>query len=773
MKARLLPILSLLIALSTLVQVTLLPAAARSEPDSTDPIELSVLSTVRSVAARNDSAFTPLPPDPILTLIEETPDGCVKLTPMNASDKTPQKDGYQVMECPYPSSGIMVDSLPSAIEDVPPPPLLISPSNQSHLNTLLPILRINTTISGVETSVGFQYSVNSDFSSGDGGSGVSGTKTTPEWSFQLGQAYWGYNLLPNTRYYWRARTGYGNWRTGPISWGPYSSTWSFTTGSDGTVLLGPELVSPPNNSDVYTLRPTLQWRNSPGTRGFFLVAMPVAGGSGYGWECEYCTAESAQFWVDLPQNSSWDWWGRLRNDYAWGAKSSVWRFTVRQATISGRVAEANGIGISGVTVADNAGHSTLTDSGGNYTLRVQAAGTYTIRPSNKMGYTFVPPQRTVSIPPNTVADQDFTGTFTLSVSHLEISQATQDEGNSVPLIADKPTFARVYVDCGNGCSEMPGVTGILRAYGTSGELPQSPRLSVNNSVVARHEDWRSQRSDLSKTLNFTIPPEWVSGTVTLRAEISGATRSEAFTLVDARQPNVIYVPVHFDGTDPSNRIDDAFSWAQKIWPTSRINYLRWPAFDWSANLLCRLSADCLKADLKTKLTELYWQGRVGGYIFGWLADGAEGQLGVWGSSDPAWNGGYGKAAFGVDHPTDGPRIFTHEVAHLMGRHHPNSSDSCVPGVDPKSDWPSEYGNARIQQWGLDGYGFGWLISSAGGLRDPATTYDYMSYCWVNDHGAKPTWTSPWTFQRIYERPYGRLSQPSCRNRLWNRRRISW
>ena len=59
-------------------------------------------------------------------------------------------------------------------------------------------------------------------------------------------------------------------------------------------------------------------------------------------------------------------------------------------------------------------------------------------------------------------------TLSPTITHIEITQATQDEGNTVPLIAGKPTFVRVYLDCGEGCSAMPGVTGVLEVSGPAG-----------------------------------------------------------------------------------------------------------------------------------------------------------------------------------------------------------------------------------------------------------------------------------------------------------------
>lgn len=88
-----------------------------------------------------------------------------------------------------------------------------------------------------------------------------------------------------------------------------------------------------------------------------------------------------------------------------------------------------------------------------------------------------------------------------SISHIEVTQAIQDTTNSVPLIAGKPTFVRVYVDCGAGCSSLPNVTGGLQVSGSVGgiSLLSSPK-------TAYHVDnWTSQRDDLSKTFNFALP----------------------------------------------------------------------------------------------------------------------------------------------------------------------------------------------------------------------------------------------------------------------------
>jgi hypothetical protein len=75
-------------------------------------------------------------------------------------------------------------------------------------------------------------------------------------------------------------------------------------------------------------------------------------------------------------------------------------------SISGRVIDASGNPIAGVTVSALGGPSATTRPDGYYTIWLPA-GTYTVIPS-KSGYTFSPPSRTVTVPPNATG-VDFTG----------------------------------------------------------------------------------------------------------------------------------------------------------------------------------------------------------------------------------------------------------------------------------------------------------------------------------------------------------------------------
>ncbi len=76
-------------------------------------------------------------------------------------------------------------------------------------------------------------------------------------------------------------------------------------------------------------------------------------------------------------------------------------------SISGRITANSGNPISGVTISAGAGGSATTDASGDYTITGLIAGTYTLTPA-KAGYTFSPPSRTVSVPPDATG-QDFAG----------------------------------------------------------------------------------------------------------------------------------------------------------------------------------------------------------------------------------------------------------------------------------------------------------------------------------------------------------------------------
>ncbi len=351
-----------------------------------------------------------------------------------------------------------------------------------------------------------------------------------------------------------------------------------------------------------------------------------------------------------------------------------------------------------------------------------------------------------------------------TITAIEVTQATQDEKNSVPLIAGKPTFVRVYVECSSDGEFPENSAARLRVYGPSGELGPSQNSFGGYIRAACQESMEAQRTDLRKTINFVLPNEWTQGTITLRAEVADTIKDEIFSFQPARTLRIRYIPIHYTpfpsciwlNTEPdSERIAKAYQWAQKVYPTAKIEYLPWPRMDWGRplrKLACLGEAD-LEAEKALNLgLSLRWtlaEGIQPDYVFGWLPDEATGG----GLADPRWPDwpGIGVAAHGDDDPNHGPRIFAHEIGHLLGRRHTNATNDPLPAcadLDQTiyNDWP--YQTAGIQKYGVD------IDGADGGVRlqRPSQAYDYMSYCWY--HYDLPAWTSPHTYRQIYSQTLG-------------------
>jgi len=261
---------------------------------------------------------------------------------------------------------------------------------------------------------------------------------------------------------------------------------------------------------------------------------------------------------------------------------------------------------------------------------------------------------------------------------MEITQGIQDLGNNVPLVEDRPTWVRVYVDCGIGCTSVDGVTAILHGYQDDGtELPDSPLLYPNPVMItARHAEPEELRWNREYTLNFYIPSNWLQrySVLRLRAEVNpdGPNKKPESNpnnnfypalsepplsrqIHTQRELSVAYVPIHYEPAplyprpkDPvEERIREAYRYLLKVYPLTKIEYIPWPGFNWDKPL----TDDKHAQELKLKLTELLLAGgeQHPDQIYGWLPEGA---YAYQGNSDPIWLGGLGLAAFGNDNPSE-------------------------------------------------------------------------------------------------------------------------
>lgn len=107
---------------------------------------------------------------------------------------------------------------------------------------------------------------------------------------------------------------------------------------------------------------------------------------------------------------------------------------------------------------------------------------------------------------------------------LEVTQSVQDLENTVPLVAIKDTVVRAYL---SKTGDPQRTSGRLRGFRGGVELAGSPLSPLNSPTsVFVNADYLEDRSALSSTLNFALPPGWASGTVELALELPGGVTCE-------------------------------------------------------------------------------------------------------------------------------------------------------------------------------------------------------------------------------------------------------
>ena len=90
---------------------------------------------------------------------------------------------------------------------------------------------------------------------------------------------------------------------------------------------------------------------------------------------------------------------------------------------------------------------------------------------------------------------------------MEITQATQDVHNSVPLIAGKPTVVRLYFTTTGATTAINDVRGDLSGFQEGGNTPFLA-TSVGTTNVDTTHDLAAKRLGLTKSLNFVLSPDF-------------------------------------------------------------------------------------------------------------------------------------------------------------------------------------------------------------------------------------------------------------------------
>lgn len=352
-------------------------------------------------------------------------------------------------------------------------------------------------------------------------------------------------------------------------------------------------------------------------------------------------------------------------------------------------------------------------------------------------------------PPDTGPPVPFSG------KPLEVTQAVQDLDNTLPLVADKDTTVRAYLNNSSGSSASLGVW----LYGSRGtvDLPGSPLYVGFNAPTA------VDRTQLNDTANFDLPDSWTqAGNVSFYARAKrwlGAQTTSSTVNVDfqTRQTPIVWtIPVNQGSASspnlqPAGDQADARSYMETVYPVPDITYVNRP---WTA-----LGANMPNSDALIDELNDYHGTVVLAWIFGFLFGGSSpfdlpDQIHGFtptsdGLSDPTWwNSGNGYVSYSGD-IFDGDLIAAHEVNHNLdrsnngtwGRHNGGCGSS---GPDP--NWP--YGNDDVNEIGFDTRP-PWVNGVVSDRRTVITTNypDFMSYC---THANMPgAWISPYRWNNLF------------------------
>jgi hypothetical protein len=313
--------------------------------------------------------------------------------------------------------------------------------------------------------------------------------------------------------------------------------------------------------------------------------------------------------------------------------------------------------------------------------------------------------------------------------------------NAVPLIADKMLIVRVYVDCTtfSGPPKPATVTGKLSYAGhadltpINGPIPSAPSSAIN-------------RGDPNQTLNFRVPAADCTGTVTFTAQVfdpahpsdpasSSAPVSIMASFNTVPQVRVHGILIHYTGKDAQANPTDIAApsgldlvntlvYVGKTYPISGFTYTACDVVAFNGDLTVSGGGGCGTG--WNQLFNTLWNMRAA------TTPDASGNRDVFVGLLPAGvptSGVSGCGGSGVAIAyIGGGSVFAQEIGHAFGRAHAPCGNP--GGPDPNYPTYNSYPSASIGEFGVD--------TSTMQIFNPASTYDFMSYC-------GPVWVSPYTY----------------------------
>ena len=354
---------------------------------------------------------------------------------------------------------------------------------------------------------------------------------------------------------------------------------------------------------------------------------------------------------------------------------------------------------------------------------------------------------------------------------MEITQATQDTLNSVPLIAGKPTVVRLYFTTTGGTTAINDVRGDISGFRQGGNTPFLAQ-SVGTTDVDTSNDLGAKRRDLTKSLNFILSPDFFQqGLTHFRVERLNVQGPGGATLAcsgclnwdasfnRAKTLSLVVVPfVYLFGNrtaDTGNTLMGGLGYFNNVYPltgnfptdTSGINLTILPTRP--TPLVLPRDNDRMLFGLQQILDELLSQpGNTLPADTHILGVGPSGQ-GV------AYNPG--TAAYGdiraiedasvQNDPEFYGSVWAQEIGHNFGRQHVSTSHGEMPPSDP--NFPYDHGG--IGEPGLAIGTEGWngtpfVLNPGLPANGSKHAHDFMSYGMTQDVADHTfSWVSPFTY----------------------------
>jgi hypothetical protein len=396
---------------------------------------------------------------------------------------------------------------------------------------------------------------------------------------------------------------------------------------------------------------------------------------------------------------------------------------------------------------------------GSYTVTAAnvVAGATTYKPSTSRPSVQVVAGATTTVTVSYTAVANVT--LNLRIDGLYLTQSTQTYSSSVPLVADRPAYLRVFVIANQTNTAKPGVR--VQLSGPGG-LAQTYTIAAPGETTPT----QVQEGTLNSSWNLPIPASLIKPGLSIVAEVDPngvigesnegdnrfpATGTKALTVQSVPLAKIRFVSIQQGAGVPGNvsaaNKDQLMDLARRIHPLNAVDIDVHPSvFTTSTTLEANGNG---WAQVLGDLDALRVADASDRTYFGIakLSYGRQdGQVGLAFQGTPT--------ALGWDDASDASRVVAHELGHTWGRRHTLCGSPPAGTIDLLYPYP----NGQIGVNGLD-------VTDV--TPKPATSPDIMGYCfqnpWISDYNyrAEMTFRGPGAGLRMAAAP-----QPALL--LWGR-----